>query len=76
MALGLYEFAKKSNLKLFMAGYPITPATSLYQDVAAICDEKVETFQAEDEIAAIGAALGASYAGSLEPPALLDPAFL
>ena len=65
MALGLHEVTRQAGIKLLMAGYPITPATSIYENVAAVENERVEMFQAEDEIAAIGAAVGASYAGAL-----------
>src|SRR5256712_4603740 len=51
--------------KLVFAGYPITPASALLHTLAGLKPYGVITFQAEDEIAAIGAALGASYAGAL-----------
>lgn len=63
-ALGLLAAAKLSNLTLFLGSYPITPATGLLHFLSHHKDTAI-TFQAEDEIAAIGAAIGASYSGSL-----------
>ena len=65
MALGLMAGAARAGLPLFLGAYPITPATDILVELAAAKDHGVLTFQAEDEIAAIGAALGASYAGQL-----------
>ncbi len=65
MALGLMAAAARADLSLFLGAYPITPATDVLVTLAAAKDQGVLTFQAEDEIAAIGAALGASYAGQL-----------
>src|SRR5574344_1598758 len=64
-AWGLIAGAEKAGLKLFLGSYPITPATDILQE---LCGKKfmgVKTFQAEDEIAAIGTAIGASFGGSL-----------
>jgi len=66
LALGLVAGLKKSGLeRLFFSGYPITPASSLLHDMANLKPYGVVTFQAEDEIAAVCAAIGASYAGAL-----------
>lgn len=63
-ALGLMASARKANLKLFLGSYPITPATDILHELAKF-RQNVTVFQAEDEIAAIGAAIGASFGGSL-----------
>jgi len=65
IALGLMAGAARAGLPLFLGAYPITPATDILAELASAKDSGVMTFQAEDEIAAIGAALGASYAGHL-----------
>ncbi len=65
MALGLLAGAQKANLKIVFCSYPITPASPLLHRLAALPEYDVETFQAEDEIAAACAAIGASYAGAL-----------
>ena len=65
MAWGLAAAAELSGHKLVFASYPITPASPILHELATLKDLGVVTFQAEDEIAAIGAALGASYAGAL-----------
>lgn len=65
LALGLVAGAKLANLKMFFGGYPITPASAILHHLARLKEFGVTTFQAEDEIAAIGAAIGASYAGQL-----------
>ncbi len=64
-ALGLVAAAECSGLLLFLGSYPITPATDILQDLARYKSNGVKTFQAEDEIAGICAAIGASYAGNL-----------
>lgn len=61
---GLIAGAEKANLKLFIGSYPITPATEILQELAARKDLGVKSFQAEDEIAGICTAIGASFAGS------------
>ncbi len=63
-AWGLMAAAEKANLKLFVGSYPITPATEILQELAARKDLGVKSFQAEDEIAGICTAIGASFAGS------------
>ena len=65
LALGLVAAAVKSGLPLFLGAYPITPASGILEELAGYKHFGVRTFQAEDEIAAVGAALGASFGGSL-----------
>ena len=65
LAYGLMAGAAKADLPLFLGAYPITPASDVLHILAGAKQHGVTTFQAEDEIAAIGAALGASFAGSL-----------
>ena len=64
-AIGLIAAAEKSQLKLFLGSYPITPATDILHELSKYKANNVKTFQAEDEIAGICAAIGASYAGNL-----------
>lgn len=72
-ALGLVAAAMRSGRKLLFAGYPITPATSVLETLTPLKHFGVKTVQAEDEIAAIGVALGASYAGQLGATATSGP---
>jgi 2-oxoglutarate ferredoxin oxidoreductase subunit alpha len=65
VAYGLIAAAQKSGLQLFLGSYPITPASDILHDLAKYKNFGVKTFQAEDEIAAIASAIGASYGGSL-----------
>ncbi|HEV8264952.1 MAG TPA: 2-oxoacid:acceptor oxidoreductase subunit alpha [Gemmatimonadales bacterium] len=66
LAWGLLAGMRAAGLeKLVFAGYPITPASALLHTLAGLREYGVVTFQAEDEIAASGAALGAAYAGAL-----------
>ncbi len=65
LALGLVAAGVKSDLPLFLGAYPITPASALLEDLARRKEFGIRTFQAEDEIAAAGAALGAAFGGSL-----------
>jgi 2-oxoglutarate ferredoxin oxidoreductase subunit alpha len=65
VVLGLVAASKKSGLPLFYASYPITPASDILHGLAPLKHYGVKTFQAEDEIAAISAAIGASYGGNL-----------
>jgi 2-oxoglutarate ferredoxin oxidoreductase subunit alpha len=65
LAMGLIAASVKSKLPLFLGAYPITPASDILQDLARFKSFGVRTFQAEDEIAAVGAALGASFGGAL-----------
>ncbi|XUU60126.1 2-oxoacid:acceptor oxidoreductase subunit alpha [Erythrobacter sp. HA6-11] len=65
VSLGLIAGARLLRLPMFFGGYPITPASAILHHLANMKEFGVTTFQAEDEIAAICAAIGASYAGSL-----------
>ena len=64
-AMGLVAGAQLANLKLVLGSYPITPASTVLEALAAYKNFGVVTIQAEDEIAAICAAIGASFAGCL-----------
>ena len=64
-AWGFIAASEKSGLNLFIGSYPITPATGILEELAARKDLGVKSFQAEDEIAGICSALGASFAGNL-----------
>src|SRR5215207_7071585 len=65
LSWGLLAASKQSGLPLFLGAYPITPASAILEELARHKAFGVRTFQAEDEIAAVGAALGASFGGSL-----------
>ena len=65
LAWGLVAAAKSAGLTLFLGSYPITPATSILEEVARLKHFGAKTFQAEDEIAGIGVSLGAAFAGHL-----------
>ncbi|HVL78276.1 MAG TPA: 2-oxoacid:acceptor oxidoreductase family protein, partial [Sphingomicrobium sp.] len=65
LALGLVAGAQLAGLQMFFGSYPITPASPLLHHLARLKEYGIVTFQAEDEIAAICAAIGASYAGQL-----------
>jgi len=65
LVLGLLTAAEKSGLNLFYGSYPITPASDILHQLSGYRNFGVKTFQAEDEISAIGAAIGASYGGNL-----------
>ncbi|WP_245701615.1 2-oxoacid:acceptor oxidoreductase subunit alpha [Tessaracoccus oleiagri] len=64
-AYGLMTGAQKAGLDLFLGSYPITPASDILHELSKRKDVGVMTFQAEDEIAGVAAALGASFAGAL-----------
>ena len=64
-AYGLMVGANKAGMQLFLGSYPITPASDILHELSKRKDVGVMTFQAEDEIAAVGAAVGASFAGAL-----------
>lgn len=70
---GLIAASVKSNLDLFYATYPITPASDILHELSKHKNFGVKTFQAEDEIAAIGAAIGAAFGGSLGVTASSGP---
>ncbi len=65
LAYGLIAASQKSKLPLFLGSYPITPASDILHELSRHKSFGVRTFQAEDEIAAIASAIGASYGGSL-----------
>ena len=64
-AWGLMAAAQKAKLELFLGSYPITPASEILHELSMHKNFGVKTFQAEDEIAGITSAIGASFAGSL-----------
>jgi 2-oxoglutarate ferredoxin oxidoreductase subunit alpha len=65
LVLGLVAASRLANTPLFYGSYPITPASEMLHELAYLKHFGVRTFQAEDEIAAVCAAIGASYAGSI-----------
>ncbi len=65
LAYGLIAAGQKSELPIFLGTYPITPASDILHELAKHKNFGIRTFQAEDEIAGITAAIGASYGGSL-----------
>ncbi|MEI8105374.1 MAG: 2-oxoacid:acceptor oxidoreductase subunit alpha [Actinomycetes bacterium] len=65
LAYGLVAASRLSRLPLFLGAYPITPASSVLEELSALKHFGIRTFQAEDEIAAVGAAVGASFGGLL-----------
>ncbi len=73
IALGLVVGAELAGKKLFYSGYPITPASSILHSLAKYKNFGTLTFQAEDEIAAMGAAIGAAYGGSIAVTASSGP---
>jgi 2-oxoglutarate/2-oxoacid ferredoxin oxidoreductase subunit alpha len=73
LANGLIAASKLSGLPLFLGAYPITPASSILEELAGRKEFGVVTFQAEDEIAAVGAAIGASFGGALGVTASAGP---
>ncbi|MGH7898384.1 MAG: 2-oxoacid:acceptor oxidoreductase subunit alpha [Candidatus Binatia bacterium] len=64
-AIGFVAASRKSGLPLFLGSYPITPASDILHELSGYKHFGVTTFQAEDEIAAAGAALGAAFGGSI-----------
>lgn len=72
-ALGLATAARLANKKLFYAGYPITPASDVLHELAKLKNFGVRTCQVEDEIAAMAAVVGASYAGEFAVTASSGP---
>ncbi|MES2140675.1 MAG: 2-oxoacid:acceptor oxidoreductase subunit alpha [Bacteroidota bacterium] len=72
-ALGLIAAAQKAGLTLFYGTYPITPASDILHELSKHKNFDVKTFQAEDEIAAITSAIGASFGGSLGVTASSGP---
>jgi 2-oxoglutarate/2-oxoacid ferredoxin oxidoreductase subunit alpha len=65
MAIGLVAASRRSGLPLFLGSYPITPASDILHELSRLKRFGVRTFQAEDEISGVGAALGASFGGGL-----------
>ena len=65
LSWGFIAAARRAGLPLFLGSYPITPASDILHELANRKEFGVTTFQAEDEIAAIGAALGAAYGGAI-----------
>ena len=65
LSYGLIAASRATGLPLFLGSYPITPASDILHELSKHKRFGVETFQAEDEIAGIGAALGAAYGGAL-----------
>ena len=74
-AYGLMVGAHRAGLRLFVGSYPITPASELLHELSRQASHGVITFQAEDEIAGVGAALGASFGGSLGVTTTSGPGF-
>jgi len=72
-ALGLIAASQKAGLDLFYGSYPITPASDILHELSRHKNFGVKTFQAEDEIAAICASIGASYGGALGVTASSGP---
>ena len=73
LAIGLATAAKLADRPLFYAGYPITPASDILHELSKLKHFGVRTFQAEDEIAAMSAAVGASFAGEFSVTASSGP---
>jgi 2-oxoglutarate ferredoxin oxidoreductase subunit alpha len=65
LSMGLVAASQKAKLPLFLGSYPITPASDILHELSKYKHFGIRTFQAEDEIAGIGAAIGASYGGSI-----------
>ena len=65
LAYGLVAASRRSGLPLFLGSYPITPASDILHELSKLKRFGVRTFQAEDEIAGVGAALGAAFGGAL-----------
>ncbi|MBQ3576529.1 MAG: 2-oxoacid:acceptor oxidoreductase family protein, partial [Coprobacter sp.] len=72
-ALGLIMASEKSGLPLFLGSYPITPATDILHELAKRKDLGVKVVQAEDEIAGVCTAIGASFAGNLAATSTSGP---
>ena len=73
LSWGLVTAAQKAGIRMTFAGYPITPASAILHTLAKLKQFDVVTFQAEDEIAAVCAAIGGSYAGTLGVTASSGP---
>jgi 2-oxoglutarate ferredoxin oxidoreductase subunit alpha len=73
LALGLVTAGKLADKPVFYSGYPITPASSLLHYLSGLKNHGVITFQAEDEIAGVGAAIGAAFGGGIAVTASSGP---
>ncbi len=73
LSMGLIAAGEKSGLEIFLGAYPITPASDILHELSKYKSFGIKTFQAEDEIAAIASAIGASYGGSLGVTATSGP---
>ena len=73
LVMGLVTAAQKAGKTLFYGSYPITPATSILEGLAALKHYGVRTFQAEDEIAAMGSTIGAAFGGAFAATASSGP---
>ena len=73
LAIGLVTAANKAHLPLFLGSYPITPASDILHELSRYKHYNVYTFQAEDEIGAAGAALGAAFGGALAATSTSGP---
>jgi 2-oxoglutarate ferredoxin oxidoreductase subunit alpha len=73
LALGLIVAGQRAGLRLFFGSYPITPASDILHELSKYRRFKVTTFQAEDEIAAVASAVGASFGGALGMTASSGP---
>ena len=76
LAYGLIAASQLSGLPLFLGSYPITPASDILHELSKHKRFGVRTFQAEDEIAGVGAALGAAFGGSLAVTATSGPGMI
>lgn len=72
-AIGLIAAAKRSGKEIFFGSYPITPASDILHELSKYKNFGVRTFQAEDEIAAVTSAIGASFAGAMGVTASSGP---
>ncbi|KAA3605862.1 MAG: 2-oxoacid:acceptor oxidoreductase subunit alpha [Calditrichaeota bacterium] len=73
LALGLVAATSKAKKQMFYGGYPITPASDILHELAKHKNFGIKTFQAEDEIAGVCSAIGASYAGAIGVTATSGP---
>lgn len=73
IVLGLVTAAQKAHKPLFYGSYPITPASTILEGLSALKNFDVRTFQAEDEIAAMGSVIGAAFGGALAATASSGP---
>ncbi len=73
LALGLHAASVRAGIPLFLGSYPITPSSDILAELARLKPQGVLTFQAEDEIAAVCAAIGAAFGGSIGVTATSGP---